>query len=99
MKRLIALVAAMVGGVIVFRSLAPARHRLTAAIRRRMLQRMEQMMASLPENAPPKLVMSVLPQLRDQNDQSLPCCGRRTNSFGNTFIQHTELRYASPEHR
>ena len=26
-------------------------------------------MASLPEGSPPKLVMSVLPQLRDQNEQ------------------------------
>jgi hypothetical protein len=34
-----------------------------------MLQRMERMMASLPEDAPPKLIMSVLPRLRDQNDQ------------------------------
>jgi hypothetical protein len=30
---------------------------------------MEHMMASLPETSPPKLVMSVLPLLRDQNDQ------------------------------
>jgi hypothetical protein len=30
---------------------------------------MEHMMASLPDNSPPKLVMSVLPRLRDQNDQ------------------------------
>ena len=38
-------------------------------MRRRMLQRMEQMMASLPEDSPPKLVMSVLPRVRDQNEQ------------------------------
>jgi hypothetical protein len=38
-------------------------------MRRRMLQRMEKVMASLPEDAPPKLVMSVLPRLRDQNDR------------------------------
>ena len=34
-----------------------------------MFQRMEHMMASLPEGSPPKLIMSVLPRLRDQNDQ------------------------------
>jgi hypothetical protein len=34
-----------------------------------MRQRMAHMMASLPEDAPPKLIMSVLPRLRDQNDQ------------------------------
>ncbi len=69
MKRFIALGAAVVGGVIVFRSLSPVRRRLTAAISRRMLQRMEQMMASLPDDAPPKLIMTILPRLRDQNDQ------------------------------
>jgi hypothetical protein len=30
---------------------------------------MEQMMASLPANAPPKLVMSILPKLQAQNEQ------------------------------
>ena len=32
---------------------------------------MEQMMASMPEDAPPKLIMSVLPRLRDQNDEMI----------------------------
>ena len=36
-----------------------------------MLKSMEHMMASLPEGSPPKLIMSVLPQLREQNDQML----------------------------
>jgi len=30
---------------------------------------MEHMMASLPETSPPKLVMSILPRLSDQNEQ------------------------------
>jgi hypothetical protein len=30
---------------------------------------MERMMASLPDNAPPKLVMSILPKLQAQNEQ------------------------------
>jgi hypothetical protein len=30
---------------------------------------MEQIMASMPEYAPPKLIMSVLPRLRDQNEE------------------------------
>jgi hypothetical protein len=34
-----------------------------------MLGHMERMMSSLPDNAPPKLVMSLLPRLRDQNEQ------------------------------
>jgi len=45
------------------------RERIGHAISHRMLGRMERMMASLPENSPPRLVMSVLPQLREQNDQ------------------------------
>ena len=70
MRRPIALGAAVVGGVVAVRALSPgSRRRLTAAVSRRIRQRMEQMMASLPEDAPPKLVMSVLPRLRDQNDQ------------------------------
>lgn len=32
-------------------------------------KRMEKMMARLPEGAPPKVIMSVLPRLREQNDQ------------------------------
>ncbi len=69
MKGFIAVGAAAVGGVIAVRSLLQVRHRLTGTVGRHMLQRMERMMASLPEGAPPKLVMSVLPQLRDQNEQ------------------------------
>jgi hypothetical protein len=34
-----------------------------------MMEHMEKMMAGLPEDAPPKLVMSILPKLRAQNDQ------------------------------
>ncbi len=70
MKKLIALGAIVSGGVIAFQSLARGpKQRLAAAVRSRMRKRMEHMMASLPEGSPPKLVMSVLPQVRDQNDQ------------------------------
>ncbi len=69
MKRLIALGAIVFGGVIAFQALAEPRRRLGAAVSRGMLKRMEQMMASLPEGSPPKLIMSVLPKVRDQNDQ------------------------------
>jgi hypothetical protein len=30
---------------------------------------MDRMMAGLPEGAPPKLVMTILPRLQEQNDQ------------------------------
>ncbi len=34
-----------------------------------MLKGLENMMANLPEGSPPKLVMSILPKLKAQNDQ------------------------------
>ena len=40
-----------------------------AAVRQWMTKHMKHMIASLPEDAPPKLVMSILPKLREQNDQ------------------------------
>lgn len=70
MNRYIALGATVIGGVIAFRSLSKApRRRLGSVLGRRMLRHMEHMMASLPDNSPPKLVVSVLPRLREQNDQ------------------------------
>lgn len=70
MNRLITLGAVALGGAIVFRVLSRTpRQRLGSALKRRMLGHMEQMMKSLPAGSPPKLIMSVLPQLRDQNDQ------------------------------
>lgn len=69
MNRVIALGAAVVGGAIALQLPKRRRRRVGAAINRRMVQHMEHMMARLPENSPPKLITSVLPQLRDQNDQ------------------------------
>lgn len=45
------------------------RGRIGNAIGHRMLGGMEHMMACLPENSPPRLVVSILPRLREQNDQ------------------------------
>ncbi len=70
MKPLIALGLAAVGGVIVYQCLPrEVRGRVTSRLRHRMTSGMEQMMESLPEGAPPKLVMSILPKLQAQNDQ------------------------------
>lgn len=72
MKKQIAIGAGVVGGLVAVRSLSRGpRRRLGAAVSRRMRQRMEHLMASLPEDAPPKLIMSILPRLRDQNDQMI----------------------------
>ncbi|MDQ9169356.1 hypothetical protein Q8A64_02910 [Oxalobacteraceae bacterium R-40] len=70
MNRAIVLGALVIGGAIISRALSPApRRRLGSALSDRMLRHMERMMKSLPDDAPPKLIMSVLPRLRDQNDQ------------------------------
>lgn len=70
MNRVIVLGAAVIGGIIAFRTLSTApRGRFGAALSARMLRHMERMMKSLPDNSPPKLVMSVLPRLHEQNEQ------------------------------
>ena len=70
MNKLIAIGLAAIGGVIVFRSLPPeTRSRLTAPVKRWITEHMQQMMATLPEDAPPKLVASILPKLLAQNDR------------------------------
>ncbi len=70
MKIPVALGLAAVGGVIAFRCLPrESRDRLTATVVHWMTEGFEHMMASLPEGAPPKLVVSILPKLQVQNDQ------------------------------
>lgn len=72
MKRFIALGAIVLGGAIAFQLLArKPRRQLGSAVRERVRKRMERMMAGLPEGSPPRLVMSVLPRLREQNDEIL----------------------------
>ncbi|MEJ2378242.1 MAG: hypothetical protein P8Y71_23610 [Pseudolabrys sp.] len=70
MNKLTAVGMAAVGGLIVYRSLPQeTRDRLSAAVAHWMANHMEKMMANLPEDAPPRLVKSILPKLRAQNDQ------------------------------
>jgi hypothetical protein len=79
MKALIALGATAVAGVIAFRFLPQAsRDRVTGAIKDRMLKGCEHMVASLPEEAPPKLIMSVLPKLQAQNEQIIAMLREQT---------------------
>ncbi len=69
MKAPVALGLAAVG-IVAFLCLPRQRRaHLTDAARHWITGRLEHMMASLPEGAPPKLVMSILPRLREQNDQ------------------------------
>lgn len=72
--KLITLGAATIGGLILLRCIPiESRHRTTRAVgdwmNRRMIDHMGRMMARLPANAPPKLVMSVLPKLEAQSEQ------------------------------
>lgn len=81
MNKVIILGAAAVGAAVALRSLSTASdRRLGSPFSRRMLRHMEHMLAILPENAPPKLVMSILPRLREQNDQIVTML-REHNAF------------------
>jgi hypothetical protein len=71
MRRLLVLGAAVVGGVMVARRLVSseqdgAADRPRPTMRQRMMARM---LEGLPPDSPPKLVMSILPRLREQNDE------------------------------
>lgn len=72
--KLVALGIAVAGGVIALRFVpTEPRHRLAQAVgdwmHKRMIGHMSRVMASLPEGAPPKLVVSILPKLQTQNEQ------------------------------
>jgi hypothetical protein len=70
MKGLFALGTVALGAVVAYKYVPrQSRGRLRNAVGRRVTQRMDRMMAGLPEGAPPKLVMTILPRLQEQNDQ------------------------------
>lgn len=72
MKRLRACGTLVLGGAIALQVLTrEPRRRFAAGVRQRVLKRMQRVMAGLPEDAPPKLIMSVLPRLRQLNDEIL----------------------------
>jgi len=70
MNKLTAVGATAVGGLILFRCLPQeTRDQLTSATAHWIAKHMEKMIASLPEEAPPRLIMSILPKLQAQNDE------------------------------
>ncbi len=88
MNKLIAIGVITLGGVMVFRSLSrELRPRPAAAVRRWISKQMEQMMLSLPANAPPKLVMSILPKLQEQNEQIIAMLREQ-----NELLRHLQQR-------
>jgi hypothetical protein len=82
----------MAGGVIALRCIPQeTRHRMTSAVgdwmTGRMIDHMGRMMARLPEGAPPKLVMSVLPKLQAQNEQIIAMLREQ-----NELLRHHQQR-------
>ncbi len=70
MKKLIGLGLVALGAALAVKYVPqPSRSDIRGAVGRRILKRMEHVMASLPDDAPPKLVMSVLPRLQAQNEE------------------------------
>lgn len=72
--KLLSLGVAAIGGAVVYRCLPIAsRQRMTQTVgdwmNKKLLDHMGRIMASLPEGAPPKLVISILPKLQAQNEQ------------------------------
>ncbi len=71
MRKLVTLALLVGGAVIAARSLLPSEgpghgRQIGTTLRQRMMARM---MERLPADSPPKLVMSILPRLREQNDE------------------------------
>jgi hypothetical protein len=80
MKKLLFLVAILVGGAMVVRRVLPPEQRESIShlgetmgerMMERMMGRMERMMEEMPDDSPPKLVMSILPRVQEQNEQIL----------------------------
>lgn len=76
MKRSLLLVSGfLVGGAVASRFLSEKQrepmNRLAAKMRERLKSHMGRMLEKMPEDSPPRLVMSTLPRLAEQNDQIL----------------------------
>ena len=75
MKRLWLVSGILVGGAVASRILSEKRRdpmtRLAAKMREGLKSHMGRMMEEMPEDSPPRLVMSTLPRLAEQNDQIL----------------------------
>jgi hypothetical protein len=76
MKRSLLLVSGLlVGGAVASRFLSEKQrdpmNRLAAKMSERLKSHMGRMLEKMPEDSPPRLVMSTLPRLAEQNDQIL----------------------------
>ena len=75
MKRLMLVSGILVGGAVASRILSEKQRepmtRVATKMRERLKSHMGRMMEKMPEDSPPRLVMSTLPRLAEQNDQIL----------------------------
>jgi hypothetical protein len=76
MKRLVFLTALGVGGAVALRRLVSPERRerisqLPTAMRGRAMERMARMMEEMPEDFPPKVFMSTMRRLQEQNEELL----------------------------
>ncbi len=75
MKRLLLVSGILVGGAVASRILSEKQRepmrRFAAKMRERLKSHMGRMLEEMPEDSPPRLVMSTLPRLAEQNDQIL----------------------------
>lgn len=75
MKKLLLVSGILVGGAVVSRILPEKQRepmsRFAAKTRERLKSRMVRMLEAMPEDSPPRLVISTLPRLAEQNDQIL----------------------------
>jgi len=76
MKKLVFPIAILFGGAMALRLLLPREGRerisqMRATMRSRMAERMGRMMEEMPDDSPPKLFMSTMRRLQEQNDELL----------------------------
>lgn len=75
MKRLLLVSGILVGGAVTTRMLSEKQRepmsRFAAKMRERLHSHMGRMLENMPEDSPPRLVMSTLPRLAEQNEQIL----------------------------
>lgn len=76
MKKFIPMATFVLGGVVTYRWLLPSKRRETvdrvrARMRERVADGMEHLMDAMPDDSPPKLVVTTLPKLRQQSDEML----------------------------
>lgn len=93
MRKLLALGAVVVGGVIAVRGLLRSERggarRGLGAVRQRIVARM---LEGMPPDSPPKLVMSILPRLQQQSDEIVSLLREQ-----NELLRRTRLQSATRE--